>query len=59
MSSVSHFVGMDYHQSFVQMCIMDSNGKVLSNRRCENSVLHLVALSRAGRRGHRSLLRLR
>jgi transposase len=42
MSSVTWFVGLDYHQAFIQVCIMDPAGKVLSNRRCDNSVRHLV-----------------
>lgn len=37
MSSVTIFVGLDYHQSFVQVCVMDPSGGVLSNRRCANS----------------------
>ena len=31
------FVGLDYHQSFVQVCVMDPAGTVVSNRRCANS----------------------
>lgn len=36
MSSVSVFVGLDYHQCAVQVCVMDSSGKVLLNRSCPN-----------------------
>lgn len=32
------FVGLDYHQKSVQVCVMNGEGRVLSNRRCENSV---------------------
>jgi transposase len=32
------FVGLDYHQSFVQVCVMDGAGRVLSNHRCPNTV---------------------
>lgn len=41
MSSVTWFVGLDYHQAFIQMCVMDSTGKMVANRRCDNSVAHL------------------
>lgn len=37
MSSVTLFVGLDYHQSFVQVCVLDPDGRVLSNRKCPNS----------------------
>ncbi len=36
------FVGLDYHQAFVQMCVMDAIGTVLSNRKCANSATALV-----------------
>ena len=32
------YVGLDYHQSSVQVCVMDATGQVLSNHRCANSV---------------------
>lgn len=32
------FVGLDYHDCFVQVCVMDSAGKVLGNRRVANSL---------------------
>ena len=31
------FAGLDYHQSFVQVCVMDASGQVLSNHRCANT----------------------
>jgi transposase len=37
MNSVTVFVGLDYHQSAVQVCVMDQQGKLLSNRACENA----------------------
>ena len=37
MESVAVFVGLDYHQSSVQVCVMDGQGKLLSNRACENA----------------------
>lgn len=36
------FVGLDYHKKFIQVCIIDSNGKVLGNRRCDN---HWLAIA--------------
>ena len=36
MSSVSVFVGLDYHQDSVQVCVMDALGRVLLNRPCGN-----------------------
>ena len=30
------FVGLDYHQEFVQVCILDGLGKQLGNRECAN-----------------------
>ena len=42
MSNVTVFVGLDYHQAFVQMCVMDASGAVLSNRKCANSAAALV-----------------
>ena len=45
MSIVTTFVGLDYHQDSVQICILDSHGKVLTNRSVENdeAVIHRVA----------------
>jgi len=31
------YAGLDYHQSFVQVCVMDASGTVLSNHRCANT----------------------
>lgn len=42
MSSVTIFVGLDYHQAFVQVCVMDESGTVLTNRQCANSAAALV-----------------
>ncbi len=46
MSSVTWFVGLDYHHGFIQMCVMDSTGKVITNRRCDNSVTDLLEVLR-------------
>lgn len=34
----SAFVGLDYHSSFIQVCVLDASGKVLGNRRITNDV---------------------
>lgn len=36
MNSVTIFVGLDYHQDKVQVCVMDDEGEVLVNRYCIN-----------------------
>lgn len=36
MSSVTRFVGLDYHQDSVQVCVMDQRGQVLVNRSVGN-----------------------
>jgi transposase len=36
MSSVTVYVGLDYHASGVQVCVMDAAGRVLWNRPCAN-----------------------
>lgn len=38
MCTVPVSVGLDYHQGSVQVCVLDSSGKVLGNRSCENDV---------------------
>ena len=37
MSKLTVFVGLDYHQDSVQVCVMDRTGTVLTNRACPNS----------------------
>ena len=37
------FVGLDYHQDFVQVCVVDESGKVVRNSRVENSRAKIVA----------------
>ena len=36
MDNVTVFVGLDYHQAFVQVCMMDRQGQQLGNRECAN-----------------------
>lgn len=51
MSSVTVFVGMDYHQSFIQVCVMNETGEVVKNRRCANDVQAVITC--VGQPGHR------
>lgn len=51
MSRVTVFVGLDYHQDSVQVCVMDADGLVRANRRCGNSASEILAVApRYGRR---------
>ena len=36
MNRIPVFVGLDYHQDAVQVCVMDGGGKVLGNLACDN-----------------------
>ena len=40
------FVGLDYHQKSIQVCVLDSSGNVLLNRPCANSCSSVVAFVR-------------
>lgn len=42
MSSVTRFVGLDYHQESVQVCVMDEAGAVVANRSVENCWVDLA-----------------
>ena len=56
MASLTLFVGLDYHQSSVQVCAMDASGKVLVNRRCPNCRQTIVAVvHRFGNRVHAAI----
>ena len=51
MSSVTVFVGLDYHKAVVQVCVLDAQGKILTNRKCGNDREQIVAIvSRHGDR---------
>lgn len=41
---VTRFVGLDYHQDAVQVCVMDGSGQVLSNRSCRNDCQQIAWL---------------
>ena len=36
MKRITVYVGLDYHQSGVQVCAMDQRGNVLFNKSCSN-----------------------
>lgn len=42
------FVGLDYHTLSVQVCVMDQEGAVLSNRKCGNSIDQIAAVVGSG-----------
>lgn len=50
MENVPVFVGLDYHTKSVQVCVVDSSGRVLANKRCGNSLLEIVQTLGPGRR---------
>jgi hypothetical protein len=41
------YVGLDYHSSFVQVCVLDSTGRVIVNERCENNARAIAATVRS------------
>jgi len=43
MSDCKVFVGLDYHQASIQVCVVDSAGAVLLNRRCGNDWQEVAA----------------
>jgi transposase len=38
------FAGLDYHQESIQVCIMDAQAKVLTNRSCNNELGEVIGL---------------
>jgi transposase len=50
MSKLTVFVGLDYHQDSVQVCVMNQAGTVLTNRPCANS--WETIRNAAGQNGH-------
>lgn len=43
------YVGLDYHQRSIQVCVVDQEGRVLVNSRCANEIAAVVELAeRAG-----------
>lgn len=49
MDRISVFVGLDYHQDAIQVCVMDRGGRVLANRSCANEWGEIAAM--VGRHG--------
>lgn len=51
MDTVAVFVGLDYHDETVQVCVMDRDGRVLANKCCANERRAIVdCVHRHGRR---------
>jgi transposase len=46
MSTLRVFVGIDYHDQELQVCVLDEAGKVLNNCRCANSASAVEAIVR-------------
>lgn len=46
MNTLTVFVGLDYHASAVQVCILDAAGGVLANRACRNDAATIDAFVR-------------
>lgn len=45
MSSIATFVGLDYHQDSVQVCVLDEAGKQLTNRSVENDAAAIMRVA--------------
>lgn len=46
MKSIPVFVGLDYHQCAVQVCVLDRRGTVLGNCRCADDAERIIAVVR-------------
>jgi len=46
MSTLTFFVGLDYHQKSVQVCVLDLKGKILVNRSVDNDLLSICEVVR-------------
>jgi transposase len=50
------YVGLDYHKNFVQVCVLDQQGDIVANDRCENDWQAIVRwTARHGRVGRAAL----
>jgi transposase len=47
-SSTRLFVGLDYHQDFVQVCLLDESGQTMRNSKVENDWRKIAAVVPAG-----------
>lgn len=45
MENSTVFVGLDYHQASVQVCVMDARGQVLVNRMCPNDTDVIITVA--------------
>lgn len=45
MKRIQVFVGLDYHQDSVQVCVEGRDGSVLANRRCRNDMAEIVEVA--------------
>ncbi|MFG0247744.1 MAG: IS110 family transposase [Phycisphaeraceae bacterium JB051] len=49
MDTLTHYVGLDYHQNSLQVCMMDQQARIQCNRRIDNDLVSLLPLlHRAG-----------
>lgn len=56
MTKLAVFVGLDYHQASVQVCVMNGAGEVLTNRKCPNDWRAIVrAVSPRGAQVHAAI----
>jgi hypothetical protein len=46
MSTLPVYVGLDYHYSAVQLCILNPGGRLLANRSCPNDCAAIAELVR-------------
>ena len=50
MKTTAVYAGLDYHKDSVQVCVLETSGKVLANRRCANDYRSIVrCVARVGR----------
>jgi hypothetical protein len=47
MNRIPVFVGMDYHQDSVQVCVEGADGRVLANRKCANDIARRLSMLRS------------
>lgn len=45
MASIQKFVGLDYHDEVVQVCVMDFAGNMLENRACRNDASDIMQIA--------------
>lgn len=47
MATLTVYVGLDYHKDSIQVCVVNSNGDVLGNRRLANDVVAVIRYAEA------------